>query len=137
MSYKVKVIDPKSPLCGQILDGACIYYDIYHRGNGGPDLFQVTDKEGNEHRLLSTQIDVDHYEKQIRDEEVALLGADVGDTVIIERTGSGSYSCGFNADEPHVITKISSCGTVYFDNGKASMFRPGVRVIKKLEATAS
>ncbi len=134
LSHKVKITDPKSPLYGQILDGACIYIDIYHIGSGGIDLYRVTDNSGNEDRLLSTQIDVEHYEKQLRAEEIARLGADVGDTVMIDRTGGGSFKVGFSTEIPHVITKISPGGYVEFDNGEADCFRPDVRVVADYRA---
>ncbi|MFY0545477.1 hypothetical protein [Brevibacillus sp. H7] len=125
---KVKVTDPRSPYFGQELEGYCWYYDYLHTGDS-PDLYIVKTPEGKK-QLLSTQIDEKHYEAQELAEEIERLGANVGDTVMILRTGSGSSVAGFSTKVPHVISHISSSGTVTFDNGAATMFRPDVeRVI--------
>ncbi|MEC0167399.1 hypothetical protein [Paenibacillus graminis] len=130
---KVKIIDPNHPCFGQELEGSIIYYDIYHRG-GRPDLYQVKTPEGRIYRLLTDQIDEAHYNAQEIAEEVERLGANVGDTVLITRLGSGSISAGFDFSIPHVITKVCCSGTVEFDNGAASGFRPDVTVITRGEA---
>ncbi|EGW40490.1 hypothetical protein [Desulfosporosinus sp. OT] len=124
---KVKVIDPQSPYCGQEFEGGCLYYDINHTGSS-PDLFQIKTPEG-ERRILSTSIDVEHYWNQRRDEHIKKLGANVGDTVLITRSGGGSFKQGFDLLKPHKITGINSSGYVEFDNGEATTFRPDVKVI--------
>jgi len=125
---KVKIIDPSNSYFGQELDGYCWYYDHLHTGDS-QDVYIVKTPEG-EKQLLSTQIDVEHYEAQDLAKEIERLGANVGDTVKILRTGSGGSVAGFSTKVPHVISHISSSGTVTFDNGAATMFRPDVeRVI--------
>ncbi len=127
---KVKITDPNHPCCGQELEGGRIYFDIYHRG-GKPDLYQVKASEGGIYRLLTDQIDEGHYEAQEIAREVERLGANVGDTVLITRMGSGSSNANFDIKEPHVITKISPSGSVEFDDKEASGFRPDVTVINR------
>ena len=128
MSYDIKVTDQKSPLFGKKLVGGIVYYDLYHTGNS-PDLLQVTDEEGNKYQILSNQINVEHYNNQEIAEEINRLGANIGDKVIITRSGSGSYWPGFNLKDPHVITGIHFTGDVEFDNGNAKMFRPDVKLV--------
>jgi hypothetical protein len=130
---KVKIIDQNHPCFGQELEGGIIYFDIYHRG-GRPDLYQVETPEGKKYRLLTNQIDEEHYNAQELAEEVERLGANVGDNVMITRLGSGSYNAGFDFSSPHVITKIDCSGHVEFDNRAACGFRPDVTVITKGEA---
>lgn len=125
----VRVTDPVSPYCGQEFEGHCCYYDIHHTGNS-PDLFIIKTLKGDE-RILSTQIDAEHYWEQRRQEEIEKLGATVGDTVMIGRTGSGSYKRNFDLLIPHKITKIDSSGHVTFDDGEATCFRPDVKKIKE------
>lgn len=115
---QVKIIDPNHPCYGQELEGARIYFDYYHRG-GKPDLYQAKAPEGGFYRLLTHQIDEAHYEAQETAREIEGLGANVGDTVIITRMGSGGSEASFDLNKPHVITKISSSGTVEFDNRAA------------------
>jgi hypothetical protein len=122
----VRVTDPTSPYCGQEFEGDCIYYDVYHTGNS-PDLFIIKTPKGDE-RILSTQIDAEHYWEQRRQEYIGKLGADVGDTVIIMRSGSGYSKKDFDLTEPHKITKIDSNGYVTFDDA-ATYFRPDIEVI--------
>jgi len=124
---KVKVIDLRSPYCGQEFEGGCVYYDIYHTGDS-PDLFLIKTPQG-ERQILSTSIDVEHYWNQRRDEHIKKLGADVGDIVLITRSGGGSFKLGFDCLKPHKITGIDSSGYVEFDNGEATIFRPDVKVI--------
>jgi ABC-type lipoprotein release transport system permease subunit len=57
------------------------------------------------------------------------LGADVGDTVLITRSGGGSFRQSFDLSKPHKITGINSSGYVEFDHGEAHTFRPDVKVI--------
>lgn len=125
MSYDIRVIDKNCLLYGKQLTGSILYYDIYHTGSG-PDLLQVQDEDGNKYRLLSNQIDINHYHKQEIAKETERLGAKVGDRVLITKTGSGSFRMGFDPEETHVITKIDCSGHVEFDNGAAEMFRPDV-----------
>jgi hypothetical protein len=130
MTTTVKVIDPTHPYYGQELPGGCVYYDIYHKGSGGPDLFQVETPEGKT-TILSTKIDEVHYWEQRRQMEVALIGANVGDTVRIIRGGSGSCVANFDWNAPHIITKIGTGGHVEWDNGDATGFRPEMKVISR------
>lgn len=125
---KVKVIDPKHPLFGQEVEGGIIYYDIYHKG-GRPDLYQVKDDSGKSYRLLTDQIDEEHYYAQEIAEEVERIGANVGDTVLIIDPKSNHSRAGFEWNKPHVITKIDPSGNVEFDHGMASCFRPGVQIV--------
>lgn len=120
----VKVIDPKSPYCGQELEGGCIYYDVNHTGSS-PDLFIIKTPDG-EKQILSTSIDTKHYWNQKRDQEIERLGADVGDVVIITRPGSCYSKRDFDWLNPHKITEINSSGYVEFDGGEATSFRPDV-----------
>jgi len=127
MSKRVKVTDPKSKYFGQEFDGGRIYFDIYYTGNG-PDLFQIKTPDGSK-RVLSTQIDTEHYENQELTEELERLGANVGDTVIITRSGGGCFRANFDMNLPHKITNIDCSGHVEFDNGEAKCFRPDVNVV--------
>lgn len=63
--------------------------------------------------------------------EIERLGANVGDVVRIVRVGSGGWKRGFTPMDPHVITKITAAGNVFFDEGEAIMYRPRVEIIKK------
>jgi hypothetical protein len=130
---KVKIIDPNHPACGQELEGSRIYFDIYHRG-GKPDLYQAKTPEGGFYRLLTDQIDEAHYEAQEIARDVERLGANVGDTVMITRMGSGGSNANFDLNKPHVITKICPSGTVEFDDRTAWGFRPDVTVVTRGEA---
>jgi hypothetical protein len=123
---KVKVTNPNSPYCGQEFEGGCIYYDIHHTGNS-PDLFVIKTPDG-EKRILSTSIDTEHYWEQRRQEHIKKLGANVGDTVLITRSGGGSFKRGFDISKPHKITGINTSGYVEFDGGEAKTFRPDVTV---------
>jgi hypothetical protein len=129
---KILITDPNDEFVGQKLTGHCVFYDVYYRGGTGQpieDLFLATLPDGSKKKYLSSQINTMHYEGQLLEEEIERLGAKVGDIVKIVRTGSGSYSSGFKADEPQTITKIDSTGYVEFSNGIARMFRPDVEVI--------
>lgn len=126
---KIKIIDPAHECFGQELEGCLIYNDIYHRG-GRPDLYQAQDAEGIYHRLLTDQIDTDHYAAQEIAEETKRLGANVGDSVMIARLGSGTLKQGFNFKIPHVITRIYPSGNVEFDHGDACGFQPDVQVVE-------
>lgn len=131
MARLVKITDEKHSLFGRILPGGCIYYDVNHTGDS-PDLFRVTDGDKS-YRLLSTQIDVDHYTAQEVAEVVAFLGANVGDTVTVLCGGSGSYCAGWDSAATHVITKIDHTGHVEFDGGcrtGASLFKPQVKLTR-------
>ncbi|RVU32674.1 hypothetical protein [Neptunomonas marina] len=131
MSYLVKVIDQDHELNGLAVQGSCIYYDIHHTGES-PDLF-LLEHEGQTYRVLSTQIDAEHYSEQLLKEEEKRLGFSLGDTVIITEGGSGSYGRDWDYKAPHKITKIDSSGHVEFDGGSsvggASIFRPKVRAV--------
>lgn len=121
----VIITDKDHELFGKELDGHLCYYDINHTGSS-PDLFQVK-WQGETVRLLSTQVDVEHYESQNLAKELERLGANVGDVVEIVETGSGSFCAGWVQAGKHVISKVTECGRVEFDHGKASCFRPVVR----------
>lgn len=120
----VKVTDPKSPYCGQELEGDCIYYDVNHTGSS-PDLFLIKTPDG-EKQMLSTGIDTEHYWNQRRQKHIDKLGANVGDTVIVTRSGGGYSKINFDLSIPHKITEIDSSGYVKFDDGEATYFRPDV-----------
>ena len=127
MKRLVKIIDKDHELFGKIVNGGLVYYDIHHTGEG-PDLFEVEADE-RRHRLLSNQIDVEHYNAQLLAGEMARLGAKVGDSVMITKSGSGSFIHGWDLSEPHKISKICYSGQVLFDGypeAGASIFRPQV-----------
>lgn len=113
---------------GKEYEGCRCYYDYLHTGNS-PDLFIIKTPNGDK-TVTSLQIDVAHYEAQLLEEEIKRLGAKVGDVVNIVCSGSGSYAEDWNENIPHQITNITSNGTVEFDNGLATMFRPDVEIIK-------
>ena len=121
---KVRIISGK--YAGQILDGHRFYYDYLHTGNS-PDLFTVITNNG-EITITSDNIDVNHYENQLLEEQLERLGADVGDVVRIIRSGSGSYRKDWNEKALHKITRITASGYVQFDDGLAEMFRPDVEI---------
>jgi len=123
---QVKIIDGK--YAGRIFEGHRFYFDHLHTGNS-PDLFTVKTPEG-EMTITSDRIDVEHYEKQLLREQLIRLGANIGDTVKIIRSGSGSYKRGWDEKAPHKITKITSSGYVQFDDGMAETFRPDVEIFK-------
>jgi hypothetical protein len=127
-NYQLTVTDETSPYFGQILTGVIIYYDLYHTGSS-PHLLAAKDAEGKSVRLLSTQIDIDDYYRQEREQEITRLGANVGDTVKILKSGSGSFVAGWSHDGFHVITRIDPSGHVTFDDGAAAIFRPTVEVV--------
>lgn len=123
----VKITDKNHELFGQILKGYRLYYDVKHTGKS-PDLF-VVESAGKKVQILSTKIDLAHYDAQLLTREIADLDANVGDNVMIIRTGSGCLPSGWDIKKPHLITKIDSSGHVTFKCG-ARMFRPDVLVIK-------
>jgi hypothetical protein len=127
--HTVKITDESHPYFGQELPGNCFYYDIFHRGTGGPDLFVIETPEGQQ-TILSTKVDTDHYWKQRRQQEIERLGADVGDTVLIKSGGAGNKR-DFDWRIPHVITQIDAYGNVEWDDGAAWGFRPDVTMIEK------
>ena len=132
-NYTIKVIDKSHEYYGQELQGCCVYYDYKHIGNGGPDLYEAFTPDGDRFTISSERIDVDHYEAQRLKEEINILGANVGDTVMIIEAGSGGYSKDWDISKPHVISKISSGGSVWFDNypeGGAYIFRPKVTLVQ-------
>ncbi|OMF38786.1 hypothetical protein BK133_00865 [Paenibacillus sp. FSL H8-0548] len=131
----VKIIDPTHKYFGQELTGGCVYYDVYHQGNGGPDLFQIETPEGKQN-ILSTKIDEEHYWDQLKAIHIEQLGANIGDTVKIIRSGSCSSKANFDWRVPHVITKIDSSGYVEWDGGEATSFRPDVEVISRSAVNA-
>lgn len=122
---QVKIIDGKYK--GQILEGHRVYYDHLHTGSS-PDLF-VIKTANREVTIASDCIDIPHYEKQLLQEELARLGANVGDVVQIIRYGSGYYKRDWDETLPHRITEITPIGYVVFDDGLAEMFRPDVIVL--------
>lgn len=122
---QVKVISGK--YAGRVFEGHRFYYDHLHTGSS-PDLFTIRTPEG-EITITSDRIDVQHYEEQLLCDELVRLGAKVGDTVEIVRSGSGSYNHGWNKNVPHKITRITSSGYVQFDDGMAEMFRPDVKIL--------
>ena len=50
---------------------------------------------------------------------------------MILKSGSGAFAADFTIDEPHVISRIGLCESVWFDGDTSSMFRPKVKVISK------
>lgn len=74
--------------------------------------------------ILSDSIDVKDYENQLLQINIKEFGVSVGDVVIIEKSGSGSFSANFDSKQPHLITSIGSSGNVEFDNGESNQFRP-------------
>jgi hypothetical protein len=129
---EIRVIAPEHQLFGKTIKGAIIYFDHQHTGNSA-DLIAAYDPEtGLDHRLLSTQVDMDYYHEQELAEQIKRLGANVGDSVMVTRTGSGYPTHGFNKSLPHVITKISYDGYVEFDD-YYEMFRPDVQLIKEVD----
>lgn len=127
---KVKVTDKNHPLYNQEFDGYRFYFDYLHTGDS-PDIFIIKTDKG-EMKILSTQIDEESYEKQEIEEAIKTIGGNVGDTVMIVESGSGSFKANFSYDVPHVITKITPSGHVEFDNGEATIFRPKVKVLKNI-----
>jgi len=125
---KVKITDPQHKYFGQELEGNVIYFDIHHIGGGGPDLYSITTPEGKM-RVLTTQIDEEHYKAQEIARETKSLGANVGDTVKILRSGSCHSKSGFDWKAPHVITDINRSGYVEWDGGEAQSFRPDVEIV--------
>lgn len=122
---QVKVISGKYE--GQIFDGHRFFYDYQYTGSS-PDLFTIKTPDGDI-TITSDKIDVKHYEAQLLEEQLNRLGANVGDTVKIIRSGSGSYRRGWDDKALHKITKITSSGYVQFDDGLAETFRPDVEVV--------
>lgn len=122
---KVKVINGKYD--GQIFDGHRFFYDYQYTGSS-PDLFTIKTPDGDV-TITSDNIDVEHYEAQLLEEQLERLGAKIGDTVRIIRSGGGSYKRGWDEKVLHTITKITSGGYVQFDDGLAETFRPDVEVI--------
>lgn len=131
MVHDIKVTDENHPLYGKEVTGYLFYHDINHTGDS-PDLFRLQYK-GQYYNALSTQIDVEHYKAQQLAAEIARLGANVGDTVMIVQDGGGAYSGKFDRTIPHKITRISSGGYVEFDggsaNGGADISRPKVQIV--------
>jgi hypothetical protein len=123
----VKIIDTQSKYYGQELKGFCTYYDYKHTGSS-PDLYSVETPEGTV-MMESTKIDVNHYRQQELEKELKRLGAKIGDKVRIIKSGSGSYSHGFDRKGVHIITKVSTAGNVEFNNGEANIFRPVVELV--------
>lgn len=121
----IKITDPSHEYFGRTFEGSCVYYDINHTGKS-PDLFIIKTPEG-ERQILSTQIDMVYYQTQMIDQVINKLGANIGDNVIIIRSGSGSYNPqSFVFNLPHKITGIKPTGHVQFDYGAAEIFRPEV-----------
>lgn len=133
MSTTVFITDKEHKFYNQRLEGCCIFYDYQYTGSS-PDLYTAKTPEGNNIRLLSTQIDTEDYENQLFEEQRLKLNAKEGDRVLIKKTGSGTSSKDFNNANEYIIQKISSSGNVTFidDNGKfaADFFRPIVEVVQ-------
>jgi len=127
--YEIRVTDPQSPYCGQMLRGYIIYYDVNHTGDS-PHLIRAIDHEGKSVRLLSSQCDMAHYEAQEVAEHIERMGANVGDFVRIIETGSGAYRQGWKLEGIHRITRVDPNGSVEFDDGLGTIFRPVVEVVE-------
>lgn len=132
---KVRITDKSSEFCGKEFEGYRFYYDYKHTGSSD-DIYLVSTNKG-EKQFLTRQIDEVYYKQQELDKFLEELGANIGDTVEVIEYGSGSYSRGFDKSGLHEITKITSNGYVQFDNGKAEVFRPKVRLIKKRDRIKS
>lgn len=127
--YNIRITDTKSKYYGLILKGNCIYYDVLHNGTS-ENLYQVKTKNRTI-QFLEHQIDKDYYEKQLLAEIISELGANVGDNVIIQEDGSGSYSKDWDEKDIHRITNIEINGCITFDDGKAIIYKPKVKKIVK------
>lgn len=126
----IKVIDKKSRYYGQTLKGYIFYYDIKHTGDSD-NVYIAISHEGENIQFLSSQIDESYYNKQELAQVIEKLGANIGDTVLILKGGSGSYKKDWEQEGPHIITDIDFTGHITFDNGNAIIFRPKVKVIKE------
>ncbi|QHI73801.1 hypothetical protein [Aminipila terrae] len=122
---KVKIL--MGEFSGCEFEGYRYYCDYLHTGNS-PDLYIIKTPEG-EMTVTSDKIDISHYEAQLLDEELTRLGAKVGDTVKIIRSGGGYFKNSWDSKIPHKITRITPSGYVQFDDGMGEMFRPDVEVI--------
>lgn len=131
--HKIKITDKDHPLFGQEVPGYCFYYDVNHTGDS-PDLF-LYEVDGEKYKIISTQIDVDHYNAQLFQNVIKKVGANVGDVVNIVEHGGGSFAAKFDTRIPHKITKISHTGYVEFDGGSsgcgACIFNVKCRVLEE------
>ncbi len=132
MSYEIIITDKESEIYGKNCTGSLCYHDVHHTGEG-PDLFSVECEE-KKYQVLSTIIDVEHYNQQLIKEVVEELGANIGDMVMVAHAGGGSFSAEWSYDVPHKITKISPSENIQFDGGcgkpgGGSKFRPKVTLI--------
>lgn len=126
----VKIIDKTSPYYGQEFKGYNFYCDHLHTGSSD-DIFLIETPDGVK-KILSSSVDVDHYNNQNRQNFIAALGANEGDVVKIVETGSGLFRPGFSTDKLYVISKIDSYGHVEFsesDRWAAQIFRPKVEIV--------
>ncbi|WP_027633450.1 hypothetical protein [Clostridium hydrogeniformans] len=126
--FDIKVIDKENEFYGETLKGGCFYYDVKHTGDSD-DLYVATTKDGRKIKLLSSQIDEEYYHRQKLEKVVEEIGTKIGDTVIILKGGSGSYSREWKFEGEHIITNVDFTGHVTFDNGNATIFRPKVQVV--------
>jgi hypothetical protein len=129
MKHTILITDSKHEFFNKRLPGTLVYYDLYHTGSS-PDLYNYKNPNGHTERILSNQIDVEDYESQLLKDQIKEFGVNVGDKVMINESGSGSFCAYFDMKQPHLITKIGSSGNVEFDNGMSSQFRPTMEIYK-------
>lgn len=130
---KIRIIDTKSPYCGQEFDGHLVYYDYYHgkKVNGRiQDLFSV-EIDGKTEYFLTNQIDYEYFNRQRQQKVIDRLGAEEGDEVRVIESGSGSFASYFGKRDTHIVRRIVETGNIYFDDGVTSIFNPVVEVVKK------
>ena len=132
MSERITRIFPQRDLMIKVIDTTSEFYEqeypLVMRYYGPPDRFYFRTPDGKTHGALESDIDLEYLTQQELSYEKELLGADVGDTVMILENASGSYNHRFKMFErSHRITQIYPSGHVEFDNGDARMFRPIVR----------
>lgn len=132
----VLITDKNDANCGKSFPGYIAYYDVFFRGGSSlpiEDLYIVC-IDGVDHRYLTSQVDANNYDEQLRQKEIERLGAKVGDKVrVLDSTNGGNFTYEFAMREAikgtHTITHIYSSGHVQFDMGEACIFRPKVELI--------